>query len=172
MGAAPSCKPPPGDCLSLVLSRASCLRARLPLDSRVTQSQSQSYFTTRGLPQNISSWRQALKTHDQYFFNWILTVTVFSIERMGLSFTIAAGPRQRSCSRVHALQDSWPYFTVSNSRLPQPGGLGPRIYIVQEQGDPVIHPSTGCCVSILQIYSLHGPTENTHFSQFLYCCVT
>jgi hypothetical protein len=28
-------------------------------------------------------------------------------------------------------------------RLRQPGGLGPRIYIPQEQGGPVIHPGTG-----------------------------
>jgi hypothetical protein len=35
---------------------------------------------------------------------------------MGLSFTTAAGARQRSHSRVP--WDSWPYFTVSDSRLP------------------------------------------------------
>jgi hypothetical protein len=28
-------------------------------------------------------------------------------------------------------------------RLPQPGGPGPRIYIPQEQGGPVIPPGTG-----------------------------
>jgi hypothetical protein len=40
-------------------------------------------------------------------------------------------------------RDSWPYFTVSDSKLPQPGGPGPRIYISQEQGGPVIPPGTG-----------------------------
>jgi hypothetical protein len=40
---------------------------------------------------------------------------------MGLSFTIAAGPRHRS-PQVRVPQDSWPHFTVSDSRLPQPGG--------------------------------------------------
>jgi hypothetical protein len=45
-----------------------------------------------------------------------------SDERMGLSFTIAAGPCQRSHSRVRFPWDSWPYFTFSGSRLPQPGG--------------------------------------------------
>jgi hypothetical protein len=35
------------------------------------------------------------------------------------------------------LQDSWPYFTVSDSRLPQPGGPGLHIYIPQEQVGPV-----------------------------------
>jgi hypothetical protein len=34
-------------------------------------------------------------------------------------------------------------FTLSGSRLPEPGGPGPRIYIPQEQGGPVIPPGTG-----------------------------
>jgi hypothetical protein len=39
--------------------------------------------------------------------------------------------------------DSRPQYTVSDSRLPQPGGPLPRIYIPQEQGSPVIPPGTG-----------------------------
>jgi hypothetical protein len=44
----------------------------------------------------------------------------FSDQRTSLSFTIAAGPRQRSQSRVLVPWDSRPYvyFTVSDSRLP------------------------------------------------------
>jgi hypothetical protein len=61
---------------------------------------------------------------------------------MGLSFTIATGPRQRRHSQVRVQRNSWPYFTASISRLPQPGGPGPCIYIAQEQGGPVIPPST------------------------------
>jgi hypothetical protein len=41
------------------------------------------------------------------------------------------------------------YFTVSDSKLPQPRGSGLRIYVPQEQGDPVITPSTEfplCCL--------------------------
>jgi hypothetical protein len=38
-------------------------------------------------------------------------------ERTGLSFTIAAGPRQRSRSRVRVMWNSRPYFSVSDSRL-------------------------------------------------------
>jgi hypothetical protein len=41
-----------------------------------------------------------------------------SDERTGLSFTSAAGPPQRSHSRVRVPWDSWSYFTVSDSRLP------------------------------------------------------
>jgi hypothetical protein len=43
---------------------------------------------------------------------------VLSDERTGLSFKIAAGPRQRSHSRVPVPWDSWPYFTASYLRLP------------------------------------------------------
>jgi hypothetical protein len=46
-------------------------------------------------------------------------------------------------SQVRAPRDSWPYFTVSYSRLPQHGGPGPRINIPQEQSDPVTAPGTG-----------------------------
>jgi hypothetical protein len=66
-----------------------------------------------------------------------------SDERTGLSFTIAAGPRQRSHSRVRVPRHSWPYLIVSDSTLPQLGGPGPRIYIPQEQGGPVIPSCTG-----------------------------
>jgi hypothetical protein len=66
-----------------------------------------------------------------------------SDEGTGLPFTITAGPRQRYHSWVWVPRESWPYFTLSVSRLPQPGGPGPRIYIPQEQGDPVITPGTG-----------------------------
>jgi hypothetical protein len=66
-----------------------------------------------------------------------------SDESMGLSFTAAAGLRQRSNSRVRVSLDSRPYFTVSGSRLLQPRGPSPRIYITQEEGDTVIFPGTG-----------------------------
>jgi hypothetical protein len=53
-----------------------------------------------------------------------------------MSFTNAAGPRQRSHSQVRVPRDSWPHFTVSDSRLLQPAGPGPRIYIPQRQSCP------------------------------------
>jgi hypothetical protein len=62
---------------------------------------------------------------------------------MGLSFTTVAGPRQRSHSRLRVPQESWPHFTVSDSRLPQPRGPGTRICIPQEQGGPVIPQELG-----------------------------
>jgi hypothetical protein len=68
----------------------------------------------------------------------LLTWGALSDERTGLSFTTAAIPRQRSHSQVRVSRDPWPYFTVSDSRLPQPGEPGTCIYIAQEQGGPVI----------------------------------
>jgi hypothetical protein len=61
---------------------------------------------------------------------------------MDLSSTIAAGPRQRIHSRIRVPWDSRPYFTLSDLRLPQPGGSGPRIYIPQERCGSVIPPDT------------------------------
>jgi hypothetical protein len=51
--------------------------------------------------------------------------------------------RQRSHSQVRIPRDSRPHFTLSDTRLPQPGRPDPRIYIPQEQGGPVILPGTG-----------------------------
>jgi hypothetical protein len=48
----------------------------------------------------------------------LLVWGALSDERTGLSFTTAAGPRQRSHFRVRVPWDSWPYFTVSDSRFP------------------------------------------------------
>jgi hypothetical protein len=56
-------------------------------------------------------------------FYYCQTVTCLLIwgalsnERMGLSFTIAAGPHQCSPSRVRVQWDSRPCFTASDSRL-------------------------------------------------------
>jgi hypothetical protein len=64
---------------------------------------------------------------------------IFSDERMGVLFTIAGGSRQRSHCRVRVMT----IFTVSDSRLLQPGGPGPCIYIPQERSGPVIRAGTG-----------------------------
>jgi hypothetical protein len=84
-----------------------------------------------------------LETHDQYILpnEHLLLQSLYNIlshERMSLSFITLASPRQRSHSQTRVPRDSWPHFTVSDARLP-----GRRIYIPQEQGGPVIHPSTG-----------------------------
>jgi hypothetical protein len=60
----------------------------------------------------------------------------------GLSFTVAAGPRQSSHSRVRVARNSLPYFTLSHSRLSEPGLPGPNICDRQEHVDPVIFLAT------------------------------
>jgi hypothetical protein len=51
-------------------------------------------------------------------FACLLMWSALSDERTGLSFTIAASPRQGSHSRVQVPWDSWPYFTISVLWLP------------------------------------------------------
>jgi hypothetical protein len=115
---------------------------------------------------------------------------------MGLSFTITSIPRQRSHSWVRVPRNSWPYFTVSDSRLPQPGGPGPRIYNPHEQGGPVIPQDTGFpfqlawlrwrysnapphgllpvtvgSAGVLGLWPRHGQHRKRRFQEFLYCCM-
>jgi hypothetical protein len=93
----------------------------------------------------VSSTRRDLRP-DFYYCQTVAGLLMWgalSDERTGLPFTIAAGPRQRNYSWVWVPRDSCPYFTSSDSRLPQPGGPGHRIYIFQEQGGPVIPPDIG-----------------------------
>jgi hypothetical protein len=62
------------------------------------------------------------RAYDQIFISHtvagLLMWGALSDERTGLSFAIAAGPRQRSHSWVRVPWDLRPYFTVSDSRLP------------------------------------------------------
>jgi hypothetical protein len=60
--------------------------------------------------------------YDQIYYCQTVAVLLmwgaFFDERTSLSFKIAAGPRQRSHCRVRVPWDLWPYFSVSDSRLP------------------------------------------------------
>jgi hypothetical protein len=87
--------------------------------------------------------------------------------RTCVSFIITAGPLQRSDSRVRVPRDSWPYFTVSDSRLPQPGWPGLRIYIPQEQVGPIIPPCTGFPFRCL--LWLAGIRTRLHAENVLFC---
>jgi hypothetical protein len=93
--------------------------------------QSQSHFTTGDLPPISSSWRQA---------PWDSRSEFSSIEhlrswicRLRLLLALASVLILRSESR----RTHEPHFTVSDSRLPQPGA---QVHIHQEQGGPVIPP--------------------------------
>jgi hypothetical protein len=74
--------------------------------------------------QSVRLGAEPFETYGQNFFFstehlWSQSLyDILSDERMGLSFTIAAGPHQRIHSRVRFPWGSRTYFTVSNSRLP------------------------------------------------------
>jgi hypothetical protein len=117
--------------------------------TKLLLSKSKSKLCYDWLSVDQSAWCQApiwVLRPDLYYCQTVTSLLMWgalSDERMGLPFTIAAGPRQRSHFWVRVSRDSWPYFTVSDSRLPQPGGPGPRTYNHQEQGGPVIPAGTG-----------------------------
>jgi hypothetical protein len=137
-----------------------------------------------------------LEAHDENFIFQLNTCVLFD-ERMGLSFTIVAGTRQRSHSQVRVPRDSWPRFTVSDSKFPQSGGLGLRIYIPPDQDVPVIPPGTGfpfhrllrlaglrwrystplphglllCFVQLASLYNL-GTESIEYTSPWFLCCVS
>jgi hypothetical protein len=70
-----------------------------------------------------------------------------SDERTGLPFTVAAGPRHRSHSWIRFPRDSWPYFTASDSRLPNLESQV-SVFISARTGWPPIE-------AILEIDSFH-----------------
>jgi hypothetical protein len=86
-----------------------------------------------------------------------------SVTRGCLSFTIASDPRQHSRSRVRVPRDSWPYFTVSDSRLPQPGGPGPLIYNPRKRMTKLY--SAGGLV----VHRRRGQHKNTAHDNPFYC---
>jgi hypothetical protein len=100
------------------------------------------FFTTDGQLVSLS-WCQApiwgLRPHF-YYRQAIADLLIWgavSDERTGLPFTVSDGPRQCSHSRVLVPGDSWPYFTVSDSRLPNleaqvPVFISPRNRVAQE----------------------------------------
>jgi hypothetical protein len=90
------------------------------------QSQSQSYVTTDG--QSASVLVSSPHLGPKIGFRYCQTVAgllmwgTLSDEMTGLSFTITVCPCQLCHSRVLVPRGSEHYFTVSDSRLPQPGG--------------------------------------------------
>jgi hypothetical protein len=82
-------------------------------------------YDQRSVGQSVFVWSTHLGHTTRFYYcqrvAGLLMWGTLSEERTGLPFTIAAGPRQRSHSSVWVPRDSWPYFTVSDLRLPQPG---------------------------------------------------
>jgi hypothetical protein len=86
-------------------------------------SESESYITTDSQSASLS-WNKAPIWGLRPDIYLSLTITalffvgVLSDKRTGLTFVYAAGTRQRSLSWVGVPLDSYPYFTVSDLRLP------------------------------------------------------
>jgi hypothetical protein len=78
---------------------------------RLTVSQSVSL----GVEPHLGFMTRYLLLFDSY---GLVLWGALSDERTGLSFVYVVGPRQRSRSRVRVPWYSWPYFTVSDLRLP------------------------------------------------------
>jgi hypothetical protein len=109
----------------------------------------QSYFTTGGLPPISSPYRQAPRgSQPEIFFSQLYpygpspnvtsSLTRIWVCSLELLLVLASAVILRYGS--HGTHD---HILVSDLRLPKPGGPGPRIYISQEQGGPVITPGTG-----------------------------
>jgi hypothetical protein len=123
----------------------------------------ESYNTTDGQSASLS-WNKTpiwgLRPDLDYcqtVASWLMW-GVLSDERTGLSFTIAAGSRQRSHSRVRVPRNSRPYFTVSDSRLPFSSPPTSRRVTVE-----VFHPaSTLVCRANMFTYPFYWPhTDRT-----------
>jgi hypothetical protein len=89
---------------------------------RVYWSQSQQECIWWYEPFKVRVWVHALYYNRRSVGTHLVPTTRFlwgalSDETTALSFTFAAGPRQRSYFRVLVPWVSWPYFTLSDSRL-------------------------------------------------------
>jgi hypothetical protein len=98
-----------------------------------SQSQSHSYITTGGYSGRLPLfqapiWRPRPDFCYYHIVAGLLMRSVLSAKRTGLSCIIAPGPRQRIHSLVLVPRYSWPYLTISDCRLSEPGGSDPRTY--------------------------------------------
>jgi hypothetical protein len=126
-------------------------------------AESESYITTDGQSASLS-WNKVPIWGLRPDLNYCLTVAglliwgVLSDERMGLSFALTAGPRQRSQSRVQVPSDSRSYITVSDSRLPFSSPPTTR-RVTLEAFDPASTRETG----LLLLVTSYTVSSGTHW---------
>jgi hypothetical protein len=138
-----------------------------------------------GFPPISSSWRQApWDSRPAYFIqlNTCRSPYVTSSLTRGWVCRLQLLPALVSRIILGSESHSWPYFTLSDSRLSQPGGPDPRIYFPQWQGGPVIPPGTEFPFRLfLRLAGLPGRSSHTAsvrtykerlLQQLFYCCVT
>jgi hypothetical protein len=143
--------------------------------------QSQSNVTTDSRPVCLGVKPQS-RAQDKIFVT-VRQLGVCWSEGPSLTFTIAAGPRQRSHSQVRVPWDSWPHFTVirfdtpSTWRVRSPYLYTPRNRVAQlyPQGTGFYFRRLLRLASVGWMYSIppsrRGPHRKHHVQHFFYCCV-
>jgi hypothetical protein len=134
----------------------------------VSESESESYVTTDGqsasLPWNKAPiWGLRPEFYNCQTVPGLLMSGALSNERTGLSFTVAAGARQRSHSRVRGPWDSRPCFSVSDSILPLSSPPTTRRATME-----VFDPAS---TREMTVSSLHGPLYSLAESMESVCCL-
>jgi hypothetical protein len=106
----------------------------------VFESESESYVTTDDQSASLSWYKAPIRglrpdffsvRNMEYVWQFLIPWGALSDERAGLSFVCAAGPCQRSHSRVLVPWDLRPYFTVSDLKLPISSPLTTRRVTVE-----------------------------------------
>jgi hypothetical protein len=144
--------------------------------TELTWPESESYVTTDG--QSASqSWNKAPIWGLRPDFYYCQTVAgllmwgALSDERTGLSFTIAAGPRQRSHSRVRVLWNSHHILLPHIRDFPFRRLLrlaGSR----WKYSTPPSHRSDFVVPIVILKTHRHGPSRKPRFQQYLYFCAS
>jgi hypothetical protein len=150
------------------------LTAHLDLRNSTDDSVSGSYVMTDGLSASLS-WNKAPNwglRPDFYYCRTVAGLLMWGAlpdEKTGLSFTIAAGPGQRSHFRVRVPWDSRSYFTVSDLRLPF--SSPPTTCRVTVEVFDSVSTRVYCRFSteLFFVTTLHGPNTKHRSQQFLYC---
>jgi hypothetical protein len=115
-------------------------------------SQSQSYLTADSQSASLSWCQATITVRDQFLF----LLEILFIQLRVCYFVASSLTRRQVCNLLLLLglasavplwsESRWTQDHISMSqflRLTQPGGLGPRTYVPQEQSGPVIPPGTG-----------------------------
>jgi hypothetical protein len=139
-----------------------------------SESESQSYITTDCQSASLSRYKApiwGLRPHFWYSMTaaGLLMWGALSEERIDLSFTIAAGPRQLSHFQIRVPEDSWLYFTVSDSRVPFSSPPTTRRATVEVLDPASTRDTLEKIMCLLYTRITRGePNRDQHLEQFVY----